>query len=264
MDIFAFEKTAEIIDRVQRAWRQTTESCSPQTIEFVGTFIVQFLFFWVLCSIYLSLDIWAPSFSHRHKLQPIPRQPSKRDILQCARVVARNQIMSAAFHIGQLYIASHSRLIPSSYRVEASFPPFSEIALDLIGCLLMREIMFYYVHRIFHNPKFYGPIHKQHHRFTAPMALAAQYAHPFEHLVANVLPISLPPQLLGSHIITFWIFLAYELFETATVHSGYDFFYSLARTHDLHHEKFNLNYGTIGLLDWFHGTDRLKAKKRVD
>ncbi|KAL1848269.1 hypothetical protein Plec18167_006266 [Paecilomyces lecythidis] len=264
MDAFASEKIPQILNSVQQAWRQTTESYSPQTIEFVGTLIVQLLFFWVISFIYLSLDAWAPSFSHRHKIQPIPRQPSKREIWQCARVVARNQIMSATFHLAQIYISSRTRGVPSSYRVEPSFPSLPEIAVDLVGCFLMREIMFYYVHRIFHNPKFYGPIHKQHHRFTAPMALAAQYAHPFEHVVANALPISLPPQLLGSHIITFWIFLAYELFETATVHSGYDFFYNLAKTHDVHHEKFNLNYGTIGLLDWFHGTDKLKAKKRVD
>jgi hypothetical protein len=31
-----------------------------------------------------------------------------------------------------------------------------------------------------------------------------------------------------------------------------------ARAHDLHHEKFNLNYGSLGLLDWVHGTDKLK------
>lgn len=264
MDPITSRRISKVLNKAQQAWEHTTELYSPQTIEFVGTIIVQLLFFWMLCFIYLSLDVWIPSFSHRHRLQPIPRQPSKQDVWHCAIVVARNQILTTALHITQLYIGSRTRQSPSSYRVEASFPSISEIALHFIASLFMREVIFYYVHRAFHNPKFYGPIHKQHHRFTVPMALAAQYAHPIEHIVANALPISIPPQLLGSHIITFWIFLAYELFDTATVHSGYDFFHNMARMHDLHHEKFNLNYGTIGLLDWLHGTDRLRSKKRVE
>jgi methylsterol monooxygenase len=58
-------------------------------------------------------------------------------------------------------------------------------------------------------------------------------------------------------VLTFWAFLAWELFNTATVHSGYDFFDNKAKMHDLHHEKFNLNYGSVGLLDWVHGTNKL-------
>lgn len=62
-------------------------------------------------------------------------------------------------------------------------------------------------------------------------------------------------------MLTFWAFLGYELFVTATVHSGFDFFGGKARMHDLHHEKFNLNYGSLGLLDWVHGTDRLEKRR---
>lgn len=38
------------------------------------------------------------------------------------------------------------------------------------------------------------------------------------------------------------------------MHSGYDFFAGLARKHDSHHEKFMVNFGTVGLLDWVHST----------
>ncbi len=27
--------------------------------------------------------------------------------------------------------------------------------------------------------------------------------------------------------------------------------------HDLHHEKFNVYFGGLGVLDWLHGTNRL-------
>ena len=51
------------------------------------------------------------------------------------------------------------------------------------------------------------------------------------------------------------LFLAFQLVETATVHSGYDFFSGAARKHDRHHERFDVFFGGIGLLDWIHGTD---------
>ncbi len=99
------------------------------------------------------------------------------------------------------------------------------------------------------------------------MAVAAQYAHPVEHIFANVLPVSLPPQIVGAHIVTNWLFLGYVLFETVLVHSGYEFpslpFGQLAKMHDAHHELFRGNYGTVGVLDRLYGTYRRREEKGV-
>lgn len=91
------------------------------------------------------------------------------------------------------------------------------------------------------------------------MAFAAQYAHPIEHLLANVAPITAPLAIRGGHVVTFCIYLAYALLETAAAHSGYDFFQPpfKAERHDLHHEKFNVNYGGLWVMDYLHGTDNL-------
>ncbi|EYE91312.1 sterol desaturase family protein [Aspergillus ruber CBS 135680] len=242
------------------AWANIVESYSPRSIEFIGTLLVQLLTFWLPSLYYLSLDALFPSFSQRHKIQPAPKQPTGKDIWHCVAVVARNQLLSTALHFLLITATTYAGL-PSSYRIETTLPTLFEFFRDFIISLFLREALFYYSHRFLHRPYFYVRIHKQHHRFTAPIALAAQYAHPIEQIFANILPITLPPQILKSHIFTFWAFLGYELFGTATVHSGYDFLGGQARMHDLHHEKFNLNYGSMGVLDWVHGTDRLRKRE---
>lgn len=250
----------QVLPQATASWAHIVTKYSPQRIEFVGTLLAQVLTFWLPSICYMLLEVVAPSFSQRHKIQPAPRQPSRRDIARCFTVVVQNQIISSILHLTLLSAASYAGL-KSTYRIETSLPGPVEIIRDVFLSLLMREALFYYSHRILHIPTLYIRIHKKHHRFTAPIALAAQFAHPIEHIFANTLPISLPPQLLGSHVVTFWVFLAYELVNTATVHSGYDFFCHKARAHDLHHEKFNLNYGSLGLLDWVHGTDQLKKRR---
>ncbi|KAF7716820.1 Uncharacterized protein PECH_008202 [Penicillium ucsense] len=242
-------------------WTETVATYSAQRIEFLGTFVIQILFFWLPSMLYLSLDVLAPRFSQHHKIQPAPKQPTRSDIVRCFKVVTQNQVLSSALHLGLIYLSKRLGS-GTSYRVTSSLPTITEFIRDIAISLVLRETLFYYSHRLLHVPFLYRQIHKKHHKFTAPIALAAQFAHPVEQIFANALPISLPPQLLHSHILTFWVYLAWELFNTATVHSGYDFFHNKARMHDLHHEKFNLNYGSIGLFDWLHGTDTLDKTHR--
>lgn len=168
----------------------------------------------------------------------------------------RNQLMSSSLHIIILIahrLSTTHNLPPYDFNPE--LPSLTRILRDVVLSAVIREALFYYSHRILHIPQLYAPIHKFHHKFTAPVALAAQFAHPVEHFISNILPVLIPPQLLRCHIVTWWIFLGLELIETTTVHSGYDFFLcGIARMHDLHHEKFRVNYGTMGLFDRIHGT----------
>ncbi|KDQ15753.1 hypothetical protein BOTBODRAFT_31639 [Botryobasidium botryosum FD-172 SS1] len=243
-------------------WADITKSYSPSQIDVVGTLAVQLIFFWALSGIYILLDILFPHYSHPHKLQPRLKQPTLPELRECFWMVARNQMLSTLIHVG-IYAVLHLFRLPPSLRFDAALPSLAECIREISLSMLMREVFFYYSHRILHHPSIYPRIHKTHHRFTAPVALAAQYAHPIEHLVANILPIVLPSLILRSHIVTFWIFLAIELAETTTVHSGYDFLHGAAKMHDLHHEKFVVNYGTLGLLDWVHGTGGKSARKHM-
>lgn len=255
------------------AWADIVARYDARAIDIAGTLAVQVVFWWVPCLAFAALDRAAPAFSARHKIQPAARQPTGAEVRHAAAVSLRNQAIVVALQLVMAYHHTSSSSAaqggydddgprPLSLRVEAGMPGPGEVVRHLAVCVLAREALFYYAHRLLHARWLYQGVHKAHHRFAAPVAFASQYAHPAEHLLANALPIALPPLLLRAHVVTWWAFLAWQLVETATVHSGYDFFAGAARKHDRHHERFNVYFGGIGLLDWVHGTDEKKVREK--
>jgi sterol desaturase/sphingolipid hydroxylase (fatty acid hydroxylase superfamily) len=149
-----------------------------------------------------------------------------------------------------------------------SIPGLQTILLDIFICVLFEDALFYWSHRALHHPSVYKHFHKKHHEFKvlAGMSLAAEYTHPFESFVGNIVGVVAGPIYRRVHIFTFVIWLVLRMLKTCDAHSGYDFSWSPfgliwplnpARRHDFHHETGLGSYGSFFMIwDYLCGTDK--------
>ena len=217
----------------------------------VGSFLVTTLAFWGTSLLFLMLDLTGqPSFLLRYKTQAEQNSPLEwADLVKGLKRVGFNSWVLNPLLGLVLFPLTRGPL-------DRPLPALGELVFHLVMFLLVEEVCFYYSHRLFHSPYFYKRFHKIHHEWTAPIAMAAIYAHPLEHILSNLLPVAAGPLLMGSHIVTMWIWFAVALVNTCYSHSGYHFPFTLpTQFHDYHHLKFSNNFGVLGVLDYLHGTD---------
>ncbi|PYI34568.1 putative C-4 methylsterol oxidase [Aspergillus indologenus CBS 114.80] len=254
---------------ISTRWTARVHQHPGPAIELVGMLGVQILSFWVPAGIFTMLDLLAWPSIQRYKIQPARKQPPRELVIRDALLGSlQSQLLSTTLQVLQLAVIHAVLARPDlGYRMPATLPTLPEFLTELTLCVLARETMYYYSHRVLHHPLFYGRFHRQHHRFHAPVALATLYVHPVEHILTNVLPIAGPARLFDVHVVTLWAFVGAVGLQAALAHCGYRLFEMPGgwkpEVHDLHHELMTVNYGLIGLLDRVHGTRATsKAKRR--
>lgn len=126
--------------------------------------------------------------------------------------------------------------------------------LSIIIAIIFHDAYFYWMHRAMHSKLLFKKVHQVHHLSTNPSPFAAFSFHPFEAILeAGVLPLLVV--ILPLHPLAILIFILFMTLLNVLGHLGYEFYpgYFVSNTftswnntsfhHNMHHQKFNCNYG---------------------
>jgi sterol desaturase/sphingolipid hydroxylase (fatty acid hydroxylase superfamily) len=137
-----------------------------------------------------------------------------------------------------------------------NLPDMKTIMMSVTFCMVCEDFFFYISHRLLHTKLLYPYIHKIHHTHRITTGIAAEYAHPIEFILGNMIPFASGPFILGKniHLYTVMVWGVLRMGETLDGHSGYDFswspyrlipFSTSARYHSFHHSHNIGNYSSF-------------------
>lgn len=249
--------------RALYAWLQA--SVPPLILGPLGLGLITLVVTYGTIGFFHRVDTTArPAFVARRKLQQPFSDPARPGLGECVRVLAINHgiLLAGLVPFGlALWLRGWSAFAPTTWYI---------VLLQITAMALLTEVLFFSGHYWLHTKWLYRHVHKVHHRFRTPTVWSAQFAHPFEYIVGNILPISLPMVLIAPDVLTLWNFGLLAVLNTQLVHSGYQLSFSpWAVCHDLHHYRVTVNYGSMGLMDRLFGTrlrhpDGDRAKKAAE
>lgn len=141
------------------------------------------------------------------------------------------------------------------------------LAFSVVFIILFHDTYLYFIHRAMHLPFLYNRVHKVHHESIDPSPFAAFSFHPFEAVMEASVYVCLA-FLLPVHLIALTVWQVVQISMAVIAHMGYEIYpknfnkhwlfkYKTPATHhNMHHAKFNGNYGLyFTWWDKFFGTE---------
>jgi sterol desaturase/sphingolipid hydroxylase (fatty acid hydroxylase superfamily) len=135
---------------------------------------------------------------------------------------------------------------------------FTHMIYQFIGAFFafkISSLLFYLVHRLFHQVAFLKKFHLVHHEFQYPIGLAAMYSHWLEMVLVNTPTVILPAWLTFMNPTFYYIWIASSSIYTILAHDGHIFPYSDSTFHDRHHSHGTGNYGHTNFWDKLFNTE---------
>jgi Delta7-sterol 5-desaturase len=171
--------------------------------------------------------------------------------------------------IGFAFIYTDLRQYTQLYTDVYQFPLWW-LPVSFVLCLIIHDTYFYWMHRTLHHVKIYRTVHLTHHQSVNPSPWASYSFHFTEGVLeAMILPILIFLMPLHPSIAVLFSFAV--LFINVYGHCGYEimpkgfrksFLFNVIATstyHNLHHQKFNYNFGL-----YFRVWDRLMGTEYPD
>lgn len=218
--------------------------------------VASFMTYWTVSGLFLFFDLThMPSFLLKYKIQPQSNDPVDKDKLRKAIcVVLFNQLVLNTVIFASIVLAFEYFELWD--RIDMKVPSFPRLMTNLIACVLIYDVIFYFSHRLMHHRLIYKHVHKIHHEWTAPIAAIALYCHPVEHIFCNAMPLS-GVFILRTDLASAIFFVEFVVISTCIGHSGLHLPFLISpEFHDFHHRKYNECYSTDGLMDWIFGTSK--------
>jgi sterol desaturase/sphingolipid hydroxylase (fatty acid hydroxylase superfamily) len=203
---------------------------------------------------------------HKWKIQPsqyhlgfyfIPILSSKPDRAPNHGLFSFINLVIASKFCGMIMLLTSINFCPFKFTCFQTFGILN-IINDFIIAVVYECVAEYYWHRLMHTKYFYSIFHKFHHYYKAPEIWDDMYIHPVEAFGYYCI-LYAPPFLFHTHVISFILYMIFMGICGVLDHSGIrikdPFNIYSTEDHDLHHSKFNINYGfPLPIMDILHGT----------
>lgn len=163
-----------------------------------------------------------------------------------------NHVVASLVHVAYVYMRGGEAVLTDTWRMPYEMPTGLDIVRQVITALLMREVFFYSVHRLFHEvPFLMKHIHSKHHEVLEPAqhhVWTISYMSVIDFLILYGAPVMLVAKALEMDIMALQLFaLVSASHEQVNIVTG-------AEDHEDHHSGAAKGYGVYGIMDKLCGT----------